>query len=324
MGDVRRPRALRPDERRAGGARRAGQRDQSGARRRRQAAALPQRAAQRRARRDRHDPRGGPGRRLARGDGEAVRHRSRQRRGAQRPPAPDLSRDPDLPHRPLPRQGGRTEHPRLPLRQRTVRADLEPQLHRPRADRHPRDSRPRAAIGVLRVDRCLQGHGGHPPAAGARLRGDGAADRAGATSDQRGEEQGLPLHALDRAEQRRARPVHRLSRRARSGPRLRHRDLHRAALRDRQLALGRRAVLPAHRQAARRRGAHHLDRVQRGTPHDVPGQLRRRVRRSGPPHLRPGRRLEGVAVVLRQATRTGDDAGEAEHAVLHPGHQPGR
>ena len=32
-------------------------------------------------------------------------------------------------------------------------------------------------------------------------------------------------------------------------PRLRHRDVHRPALPDRQLALGRRAVLPAHRQA---------------------------------------------------------------------------
>ena len=48
-----------------------------------------------------------------------------------------LQRGPDLSHRPLPRQGGRAEHPGLPLRQRPVRADLEPQLHRPHPDRHP-------------------------------------------------------------------------------------------------------------------------------------------------------------------------------------------
>ena len=48
---------------------------------------------------------------------------------------------PDLPHRPFPRQGAGAEHPRFPLRQRSVRADLEPQLHRPRADRRARDAR---------------------------------------------------------------------------------------------------------------------------------------------------------------------------------------
>ena len=41
-------------------------------------------------------------------------------------------------------------------------------------------------------------------------------------------------------------------------PRIGHRDLHRAEMRHRQLALGGRAVLPAHRQAARRRATHHL------------------------------------------------------------------
>ena len=48
-----------------------------------------------------------------------------------------------LPHRPLPRQGGRREPPVLPLRQHVPRADLEPQLRGLRADhdgrgvRHP-------------------------------------------------------------------------------------------------------------------------------------------------------------------------------------------
>ena len=73
--------------------------------------------------------------------GEALRHRPRKRREAQRRAARGLRRGPDLPHRPLPRQGGGAEHPRLPLRQRPVRADLEPQLHRPRADRRAGDAR---------------------------------------------------------------------------------------------------------------------------------------------------------------------------------------
>ena len=49
---------------------------------------------------------------------------------AQRRPARGLRRGADLPHRPLPRQGGGAEHPRLPLRERAVRADLEPPAHR--------------------------------------------------------------------------------------------------------------------------------------------------------------------------------------------------
>ena len=78
---------------------------------------------------------------------------------------------------------------------------------------------------------------------------------------QRGEEQGLPLHAPARRDPGRARPVRGLPRHPRRGARLGHRDLRRPALRHRQLALGRRALLPAHRQAARRRRAHHLHRL---------------------------------------------------------------
>ena len=40
--------------------------------------------------------------------------------------APSLRRGADLPHRPLPRQGGGAEHFGLPLRQRPLRAHLEP------------------------------------------------------------------------------------------------------------------------------------------------------------------------------------------------------
>ena len=45
-----------------------------------------------------------------------------------------------LPHRPFPGQGGGAEHPGLPVRQRSVRADLESSAHRPRPDRCPRNA----------------------------------------------------------------------------------------------------------------------------------------------------------------------------------------
>ena len=49
-----------------------------------------------------------------------------------------VRRLPDLPDRPLPRQGGGAEHPRAALRQRPLRAALEPQPHRVRPDRRAR------------------------------------------------------------------------------------------------------------------------------------------------------------------------------------------
>ena len=56
----------------------------------------------------------------------------------------------DLPHRPLPRQGGGAEPAVLPLRERLPRADLEPQLRRERADHDGRGLRRRGARAVLR------------------------------------------------------------------------------------------------------------------------------------------------------------------------------
>ena len=78
--------------------------------------------------------------------------------------------------------------------------------------------------------------------------------------------------------ERRARPVHRLPRRAGRVTRLRDRDVHRAQVRDRQLALGRRAVLPAHRQAHGRGRADHLDRVPGAAEEHVPARLRASAR----------------------------------------------
>ena len=78
-------------------------------------------------------------------DREAVRHDAR--RGARSSTARCSSvfdESAGLPHRPLPRQGDGPEHAGVPVRQRHVRAAVEPQLHRPRAD-HGRRGRRRSA-----------------------------------------------------------------------------------------------------------------------------------------------------------------------------------
>ena len=76
--------------------------------------------------------------------------------------APGPRRASDLPHRPLPGQGDRPEHPGLPLRQRHLRADLEPALHRPRADHRGGDRRRRSARRLLRHGRRAARHGAQP------------------------------------------------------------------------------------------------------------------------------------------------------------------
>ena len=206
--------------------------------------------------------------RLPHRHGEALRHRPGERQGAQRRAARGLRRGADLPHRPLPGQGGGAEHPGLPLRQRPLRADLEPQLHRPRPDRRARDAGPRDPRGVLRVHRRLQGHGRHAPLPGAGLHGDGAADGAVLRADRRGEGQGLPVDEEHRPVADRARPVRRLPRPRRGRRRVRRRHLHRPPGRDRQLALGRGAVLPADRARSWPRGrgsSRSPSRSRRGT-----------------------------------------------------------
>ncbi len=82
-----------------------------------------------------------------------------------------------------------------------------------------------------------------------------------------GEEKNKVFRSMlpDRAARRRPRAVRRLPRHRGRRPRLRDRDLRRAQVLRRQLALGRRAVLPAHRQAPGRGRPDHLDRVPRAT-----------------------------------------------------------
>ena len=94
--------------------------------------------------------------------------------GAQPRAARRAARGPDLPDRPLSRQGDGPEHHDHAVRQRPVRADLEPQPYRPCPDHRGRDGRRRAARQVLRRHRRAARHGAQP-----RLPAD-LADRHGA------------------------------------------------------------------------------------------------------------------------------------------------
>ena len=74
---------------------------------------------------------------------EAVRPRPRLGAGAERGDPAPLRRERDLPDRPLPRQGDGPEPARAALRERDLRADLEPPVRRPRPDHRRRVDRDR-------------------------------------------------------------------------------------------------------------------------------------------------------------------------------------
>ena len=232
---------------------------------------------------------------------EAVRHDARGGPGAQPPRAVGLRRAAGLPHRPLPGQGDRPEHDGVPVRQRacssrsgtaTTIDHVQITAAEDIGDRHARRLlRQRGRAARPRPE---------PHAAAAVPPGDGAAGRASPPT---------------RSATRRSRCCTRSRRRprttsprwpcARSTPTgtvggedvpgyleedgrpggLEHRDLRGAAAGRRQLALGRRAVLPAHRQAAGAQG--HRDRgdAQAGPAPRVPaGGLDRRQAQPADPH----------------------------------------
>ena len=246
-------------------------------------------------------------------------------RAAQRLRALDVRRVADLPHRPLPRQGGGAEHPRVPLRERALRADLEPQLHRPHPDRHPRDARAGPAGELLRGHRRLQGHGGHPPHAGDGVRRDGAADGAGAARDQRGEEQGLPLDAADRPVRGGPRPVHAATATSRAW----RRDSDTETFIALQVGLDnwRWAGMPFYLRTGKKmaEGMRIISIAFKEAPRTMfPADSGVGQAGPGPPDVRPRRELPGVAVVLRQAAGARDAAGEAVDAVRHRRRPTGR
>ena len=142
---------------------------------------------------------------------EAVRPRRRHGQGAQPGAGLGLQRAADLPHRPLPREGDRPEPDGLPLRQRHLRAGLEPPLHRPRADHRGRGGRRRRPRRLLRNGRRAARHGAEPPVPAAGADGDGTAQLVRAGPRPRRARQGAAgdptVHTGDRRTRRRAWPV---------------------------------------------------------------------------------------------------------------------
>ena len=148
---------------------------------------------------------------------EAVRARPRVGRRLNEMLHAALRREGDLPDRPLPRQGDGPEHAGAAVRERHLRADLEPPVHRPRPDHGRRVDRDRGPRGVLRAGRCDPRHVPEPPAPARRADRDGAADRlhGGLGPEREGEGAALAAHAG--AEIGRARPVRARLHRGRGG-----------------------------------------------------------------------------------------------------------
>ena len=241
-------------------------------------------------RRDRRRRRARP-----RGAGEADRPRPRLGPRGQRRRRPGLRRVADLPDRPLPRQGERPEPPGHALRQHLPRAAVELALGRPRADHRRRDRSGSASrgdyydhAGALRD--MVQNHllqllclvAMEPPTYVGRetvrdeklkvlqaLRADGARRTSTAT----------PSAAATAPGSSTASPCRRTpTTSATPGP---HRDLRGPQGRGAELALGRGAVLPAHRQADGPTGLRDRGGLQGAAALDVPRQRGRRPRPTG-------------------------------------------
>ena len=161
-------------------ARRDGPRPGGGARHRRQPRVLPVHPAglllhRLRAARPQRPVQAGR-RRVAPGrHREAVRPRPQERPRAERHRRAGLPARRGLPDRPLPGQGDGPEPPGAALRQPDVRAGLERQLRRPRADHHGRGHRHRRSRRLLRRHRRRARRDPEPPAAAARAHRDGGA-----------------------------------------------------------------------------------------------------------------------------------------------------
>ena len=131
-------------------------------------------------------------RRGPRGDREALRHARVGGEGAQPPGAVGAEGVPGLPHRSLPGEGDRPERPGVPVRERDVRADLEPELHRLRADHGGRGHGHRPAGGVLRQRGRAARPGAEPHAPAADAPVHGAARHVRRRRGARREGQGAP------------------------------------------------------------------------------------------------------------------------------------
>ena len=243
---------------------------------------------------------------------EAVRARPGLGARAERDAGRGVPAGDGLPDRPLPRQGDRAEHPGDALRQRDVRAAVEQQLRRPRADHDGRGRRHRRPGRLLRRHRRRPRRDPEPPAPADGAGRDGGADvvRGGQPARGEAEAAGEHLAAAPAGPDHRARAVRRRLGRRHRGAGLPRRGRHQAHLEDRDVrgdhpargepALGGRAVLPAHRQAARPAGHRGGRGVQEGA---APAVQRDRDRgpdpeRAGDPG--PARRGHDAAVRRRR------------------------
>ncbi len=145
----------------------------------------------------------------------------------------------------------------------------------------------------------------------AQLHRDGAARRARRQAPAGGEAEGLRLDQADRARRRDPRPVRGLPRHRGRARGLRHGDVRRGQGRGRQLALGRRPLLPADRQVPARVAAPGRARLPRAADEHVPRRgpapgrqpARLRVLRAGLDHRRlPG---QGAGADARARARRG-------------------
>ena len=179
---------------------------------------------------------------------EAVRPRPRVGEGARAGDPPVHRRVPALPDRSLPREDGSRRVPIPPLRELELRADLEPQSHRGGRDHDGGELRGRGprpllrSVGALRdvvVNHLMQ----LLAAAAMEAPAGDDADTLRTPSSR------CSARCPPRTPALRSRPIRRLPRYRWRCEGIDHRDVRGDAARDRQLALGRRAVVHPHREA---------------------------------------------------------------------------
>ena len=192
---------------------------------------------------------------------EALRPQSRVGARTLRRHLTDLRRARRLPYRPLPGQGNGPEHHGDALRQRHVRAAMEGQLRRFRADHDGRRHRHRNARGLLRRHRCGPRHHSEPPAPAHGTDRHGGARSLHARGDPGRKGKGIVRRTSARGPGRRhgprtvrgrlagRRPGARLPRGGRYSRRLNDRHLRGNQAVCRHATLGGRSLLPARRQA---------------------------------------------------------------------------
>src|SRR5580698_1055225 len=260
------------------------------------------------------------------GHRKTIRPRSGHRRRAESRNRQSAPGKPGLPHRPLPRQRDGPEYSGVSLRQRHFRAGVESPLRRSRAGHRRRRTRRRTPRRLLRPRRRALRHGSQSHLSADQSDRDGAADffrrrRRSRRADQNPARH--PAHeSRTRAGPRRARAIRRgnsrrparsgLSHRAAGAARIDHRNFRRAGSEYRQLALGRRAVLPAHRKTHERAADRDRDSVSPSAVHALPQDFggKNSAERAGPEYSAQRRNF---AQLRSESSRPGGSPRRREH-----------